>query len=134
MEFKNSNENHYFKAWFPRTMFYLTKIICRRNFVSEFAFTHSKDYLYYANFAHLCHRYLTMKLRHIIEFTRAYCSATNLLCQRKLSMETRPKPWAMVVMNRLGIFSNSVYMYTVYFMIMYTIQLQNNNDVRIFDI
>ena len=27
--------------------FSLTKIICHRNFDNEFAFTHSKDYLYY---------------------------------------------------------------------------------------
>ena len=27
--------------------FSLTKIICHRNFRNEFAFTHSKDYLYY---------------------------------------------------------------------------------------
>ena len=27
--------------------FFLTKIICHRNFDNEFALTHSKDYLYY---------------------------------------------------------------------------------------
>ena len=58
------------KAWFPRTMF-LTKIICHRNFGNEFAFTHSKDYLYcLANLS--LSQILEMKLRHRIEFTRAF--------------------------------------------------------------
>ena len=68
----------------------LTKIICHRNFCNEFAFTHSKDclYMYYLapglSSLTFCHKYLTMKLRHRIEFTRAYFSAPNLLCQRKI--------------------------------------------------
>ena len=28
-------------------IFSLTKIICHRNFVNDFAFTHNKDYLYF---------------------------------------------------------------------------------------
>ena len=35
------------KAKFPRKILILTKIICHRNFGNEFAFTHSKHYLYY---------------------------------------------------------------------------------------
>ena len=56
-----------------------SKIICQRNFGNEFVFTHSKDCLYY-----LARSPLTMKLHHRIKFTRAYFSATNILCQRKI--------------------------------------------------
>ena len=60
--------------------FSLRKIIYHRHFGNEFVFTHSKDYLYY-----LAHSPLSQILdNHRIECTRAYFSATYLLCQRKI--------------------------------------------------
>ena len=39
--------NCFVKPQFPTNNFSLMKIICHRNFGNEFAFTHSKYYLYY---------------------------------------------------------------------------------------
>ena len=44
----------------------------------------SQKLTFITELAHVCHIYLTMKLRHRIEFTQAYFSTTNLLCQRKI--------------------------------------------------
>ena len=43
-----------FKPVFHGQLF-LTKIICHRKFGNEFAFTHSKDYLYYLARSSLLH-------------------------------------------------------------------------------
>ena len=61
-------------------------IICHRNFGNEFAVTHSKLRLLIllSSLTFVTDIILTMKLRLRIEFTRAYFSATNLLCQRKI--------------------------------------------------
>ena len=70
---------------FPTDKFSLTKINCHRNFGHT-----QQTLLIITKLAHLCHRHLTMKLRHRIEFTRAYFSATNLYT---LNLSKKNCPW-----------------------------------------
>ena len=70
--------------------FSLTKIICHRNIVNEFAFKHSKDYLYYLARSPLSQIFdnETTELNlheHIFFFLRQ-----TYFVKEKLSVETRP--------------------------------------------
>ena len=62
--------------------FSLTKIICHRNFDNEFAFTHSKDYLYYLALSPLSQIFDNGTSPKNLIYKSIF-SATNLLFQRK---------------------------------------------------